>query len=100
MIKNLLMGTVLLTISSNLYAMDGEEVIKYLSEVMPNTEWKTAKKLNTFPGYFHLGFAGRDPDTQYYFDSDKKVLVIGMMVNLNVGEKVANEQEIAPGVAK
>jgi len=100
MLKHILAGSALFLMSTGLYAMEGNEVVEYLNEVMPNTQWETATELKSFPGYFHLGFEGRDQDTQYYFDADKKVLVIGMMVNLNVGDKSANEQDIAPGVAE
>lgn len=79
------------------HSSEGEDIVQYLNNVMPNTTWTDAKPLPSFPGYFHLSFSGRDQDTQYYFDAERKVLVVGMMVNLNVKTKRAQEQSIAPG---
>lgn len=73
------------------------EVLAHLKKTMPNTVWTGATELESFPGYYHLSFEGRDIDTQYYFDADKKILIVGMMVNLNVGSRRAKEQSIAPG---
>jgi hypothetical protein len=100
MFKKILSSLLLVSLASASHADDSDAVLKYLNEVMPNTEWTSAEELKAFPGYFHLGFSGRDADTQYYFDADKKVLVVGMMVNLNVSESEARSQSIAPGVSK
>lgn len=83
--------------SSFATADDGSSIVEFLNEAMPNTTWTDARPLNSFPGYYHLSFEGRDADTQYYFDADRKVLVIGMMVNLDVGSNEATNQSIATG---
>ena len=75
----------------------GDAIVRYLNNVMPNTEWTGARPMPSFPGYYQLKFSGRDQDTQYYFDAERKVLVVGMMVNLNVNTERAQEQSIAPG---
>jgi hypothetical protein len=100
MIKKYLIALFLSIAASIAHADSASEVVKYLEKVMPDTKWESAQELKAFPGYFHLRFEGRDSDTQYYFDADKKVLVVGMMVNLNVGQKEANEQSIAAGVSE